>query len=447
MKQILFSCVGTTDPVRGEHDGPMLHIVRHYRPETVCLFLTKEIRELANTDDRFAKTEAWISRHWDGYSPEFQYIDSGVVNAHDMDELDGPLYAVLDQLSSRYPEAEILINVTSGTPQMQMLLSQMAMDTRYRCRGIQVANYERKSGTSDRANRKDYDVELELECNEDELPEAENRCTEPSMYAIRREHQRQQITALLRQRDFDAAAEMESAIPQSLMPLVRHLAARKRLDFADAKRKAADCRSLPFSLYPYKTGDREEYGRVSEYYLLMKNLAASGHYSEFLLHMEPMTLHLQMAMLNLLLRPRHISCSAFIQTDYRGRLMLVPEALRASAPELYRHYEAEMLLKGWTPEEREVSTYACDMLLSFYPSLPAVAGSLFSQYDSLKKLRNRLAHELSSVTDEEIADGCGAGTARLCEEMEKVILDCFTACDPAVFSVYEKSIAYIEEHL
>ncbi len=56
MKQILFSCVGTTDPVRGEHDGPILHILRHYRPESVLLFLTPEIRELAETDDRFGKT-------------------------------------------------------------------------------------------------------------------------------------------------------------------------------------------------------------------------------------------------------------------------------------------------------------------------------------------------------------------------------------------------------
>ena len=47
MKQILFSCIGTSDPLRGEHDGPMLHILRQYRPESVWLFLTSEIQSLA----------------------------------------------------------------------------------------------------------------------------------------------------------------------------------------------------------------------------------------------------------------------------------------------------------------------------------------------------------------------------------------------------------------
>ena len=40
---ILIAAVGRTDPIRGEHDGPILHIVRHYRPEAVILILSEEI--------------------------------------------------------------------------------------------------------------------------------------------------------------------------------------------------------------------------------------------------------------------------------------------------------------------------------------------------------------------------------------------------------------------
>lgn len=43
MPDILFTCAGTTDPVRGGHDGGILHVVRHYRPEKVYLFLSKEM--------------------------------------------------------------------------------------------------------------------------------------------------------------------------------------------------------------------------------------------------------------------------------------------------------------------------------------------------------------------------------------------------------------------
>ena len=63
MKQILFSCVGTSDPVRGEHDGPMLHILRHYRPESVYIFVTPEIRQLDSGDKRIKKTREWMREH------------------------------------------------------------------------------------------------------------------------------------------------------------------------------------------------------------------------------------------------------------------------------------------------------------------------------------------------------------------------------------------------
>ena len=31
-ERVLFTCVGTSDPVREMRDGSMLHIMRHYRP-------------------------------------------------------------------------------------------------------------------------------------------------------------------------------------------------------------------------------------------------------------------------------------------------------------------------------------------------------------------------------------------------------------------------------
>ena len=168
MKRILLSCLGTSDPVRGEHDGPMLHILRHYRPDAAFLILSAEIGGFDRNDGRFEKTRAWISAHWGGYSPVFRYFKLDVTDAHDMDAVDRPLQEVLAALVAEYPGAEVLFNITSGTPQMQIVLSQMAMDTRYRGRGIQVSNYEGKAGTSQRTNDREYDIELELACNENE---------------------------------------------------------------------------------------------------------------------------------------------------------------------------------------------------------------------------------------------------------------------------------------
>ena len=43
--RILFTPAGDTDPVRGYHDGAILHILRHYPADKVILFLTKDMEE------------------------------------------------------------------------------------------------------------------------------------------------------------------------------------------------------------------------------------------------------------------------------------------------------------------------------------------------------------------------------------------------------------------
>ena len=447
MKRVLFTCVGTTDPVRGEHDGPMLHIIRHYRPEKVYIFFSEEIYEKSQADRRFERTFESISAHWGGYSPESEYILSGIKEVHDIDALYEPMYEAVERIRKENTEAEILINLTSGSPQMQMIMSQIALDTRYRSRGVQVGNYEKASGTSERTNRKDNDIELELEFNEDNAPEAENRCTEPKMFAVRREHIRQQITALLDRRNFDAVEQMNEALSEELLLLVRHLAERNRLHSAEALRLAGGLSGLPFKLYSYKSGDRTEYAKTCEYYLMMKNLVSAGSCTEFLLHMEPLTLQLQLALLDKLLAPHRLKTADFIYTAYRGNHVFDPERLKAVFPALYEHYVHCLASRGWAPEQKDISTYVCNDLLDYFHPLSPKPDALFAHYESLKELRNRLAHELCTVTDAEIKAECGADCAALLREIEATIIECYSACDPSVFSVYDRSIQYIKNNM
>lgn len=443
MKQILFSCIGTTDPVRGEHDGPMLHILRHYRPESVWLFFSAEMAELEQKDGRIGKTWEYMRQTWGGYSPALHRIESTVTDAHNIDALDAPLCEAITALSASEPDAKILINVSSGTPQMQMILSQFAMDTRYRAKGVQVGNYERKAGTSERANAKDYDIESELFFNEDDKPESENRCVEPRMYALRREFTRRQITALLDERNFEAVEELKDSLPEELGALTLHLAARSRLQGGDARRLAGQVKGLPFPLYPYKNGDRTEYNQVVEYFLRMKNLAMTGNCTEFVLHLEPLTLTLQLAVLDKLLQARnHSTCDFIVQEGKRQTFY--PEMLKKALPDLYAHYEQKI----GEPRIGDISTYVCDILLSYFGNkVPEAAHRLFGHYSDLKDLRNRLAHSLCAVTEAEIMRDCKAGTDTLLRELEETIRTTYPACDPKIFNVYEKSVEYIKARL
>ena len=162
MQKIFFSCFGTTDPVRGMRDGGMLHILRFYRPEAVYLFLSREIAELDRADQRIEKTFAYLQENWDGYCPEVIRQETDISDPSDMDILLEPMQALFQRAATEHPEAEILINLSSGTPQMQVILAQLALDSRYHCRGIQVKNPERASGRAERTNSGRYPVDEAL---------------------------------------------------------------------------------------------------------------------------------------------------------------------------------------------------------------------------------------------------------------------------------------------
>ena len=159
MNAVLYSCIGTTDPVRGMRDGGLMHILRFYRPEAVYLFLSREMVERDGADDRIAKTFAFLRENWEGYSPRLVRFETDIEDPSDMDALTAPMDALLQQALEESPGTEILLNLSSGTPQMQILLAQMALDPRYPTRGIQVKNPEKQSGTAERSNTKTYPVD------------------------------------------------------------------------------------------------------------------------------------------------------------------------------------------------------------------------------------------------------------------------------------------------
>lgn len=44
-ENILIACVGITDPIRSDYDGPILHITRYYHPKKIYMILSSEIAE------------------------------------------------------------------------------------------------------------------------------------------------------------------------------------------------------------------------------------------------------------------------------------------------------------------------------------------------------------------------------------------------------------------
>ena len=219
---ILFSCVGTTDPVRGCRDGSLLHIMRHYRPQKIYLFLSAEMTTFETVDRRFSKAVQYAHEHWNGYDPRLEMTDSNIENPNDLDTVYAPIQQYFLKVVRDNPDSRVLINLSSGTPQMKMVLAQLALDVRFNALGVQVSNPEKQSGDTKRTNHKDFNVDEELQLNEDDETDAPNRCSEPRMLFLQREQRLERIRSLLERRDYHALLTMQAELPETLRPLIQH---------------------------------------------------------------------------------------------------------------------------------------------------------------------------------------------------------------------------------
>ena len=138
-KRILFSPVGGTDPIKYCSDGSMLHICRHYQPDEVVLYLSKEMTEKHREDNRYVKCIELLGEllHHNFLvrvieNPEFvdvQKYDVYYEIFHD------EIKKISEQMTA---EDELLVNMASGTPAMKSALLIMATLAEYRFKAIQV---------------------------------------------------------------------------------------------------------------------------------------------------------------------------------------------------------------------------------------------------------------------------------------------------------------------
>lgn len=457
---VLFTCVGTTDPVRGYRDGSMLHIMRHYRPKKVYVFLTEEMGKDEEKDHRYSKAIQYAKEHWENYDVAHTLVYSHVVNPQDLDVVAKPLYDCFDRILQENPESEILINLSSGTPQMKTILSMIAMDGSIRTiKGIQVASPEGKSGTTERTNKDDYAVEEELECNEDEEPSAPNRCTEPKLSSIERDRTRAQVRKLIEQRDYHALASFSTKLPASIQTLAKHLALRNDLQSEEAEKLSKEIKqNLGIDLYPhqgnFKDAKGKQYKELSEYYLLLRNLERTQRYSEFVLRLNPFVTEMLQYILQDCL-PEH--AKGVIVTFYVGKVKRVKfrgSVLHDVMPDVAAELETEC---RFTLDDRDFGMRVGVPLLrkicqNKVPDF--VLETLIACEQLNNDQRNLLAHQLHAITEQDIETYCMDSQGKqykpheLCHSLGKMLAYAYPEyCDEKLFKIYDTCSAYMIERL
>lgn len=406
-KKVLISGFGTSDPVRTSHDGPLMHIMRHYHPDIVYIYVTREIHHQNENDSRIMKMMNYIKENWSGYQFSYELISSEIENPSDLDMVAEDMRKNIDNVLVGHEDDQIFLNLSSGTPQMKTYLSILSLNTNYDFTGVQVANPEKKSGNSERTNREDYSVEEELICNLDEEQESEDRTSEPKFLYYRRQQQLDIIKGLLKNYNYSAIMGMSDVLSKPLMSLVKHLQNRIDFNFSEAikygnefqKNSGSHSPNLFLGMIPWNKNSQvkdKDFHIISEYFLILKTLQEAEKYNEFVLRLNPFFVNLEQVCWE---KASAGSGRRYRYSDISDRNgVLNPDSLRSIDPDLFE----DIIRQMGSLQNKQLSLYVLRYILNHY-NLPENWMSLFDKvYYLNQNLRNSIAHTLTSTTDDEI---------------------------------------------
>lgn len=413
---VLFSPLGMTDPTRGFRDGAFIHICRFYRPKKVYLYMSAEICGYDRLDNRYVKYLARLSEKF-GFACEAVKIERpDLVNVSDFDAFYGDFTELIGRISAENPDCGILLNLSSGTPQMKSALQVVSSLSPLRLTLIQVLTPESRSNVEKPAGR-DYEFELEWELNEDNRADSPpNRCREVKCRNLNAVIKWEIITKHIAAYDYKAALAVAETIPAHIEPralaLIRAGERRLGLDLGAA---AAYARSAGYELLPVK--DKDGSGTIStvfEYLLSLKIKLAKGELGGFIRALSPALTDL----LEICLREKcGVDIAGFcVLSGEPGRQIPIlvrdrlPPDLRAALDERYR--------RGYKDGPLSAASLTPLVACRAAPAAAALVGDLRTVEE---RARNLAAHEIVAVTDSWLKQNTGFTSEAIFKMLRKFL--------------------------
>ena len=198
--EILISAVGTTDPVSNNRDAALLHIARTYRPEQIVLVYSEE---MLVKRDLVEKALCSI----EDYHPKV--VIESIILKNDEVYLFDKMYEVMGQIIEKYSgtDHQLILNLSSGTPQIISALFALNRINDYNTQAIQVATPNKS------ANRKYVPLSSEDEQklfdeNEDNQKDYEDRTIKDEAEKFNQSLIKRHLRNLISSYDYLAAEEL-----------------------------------------------------------------------------------------------------------------------------------------------------------------------------------------------------------------------------------------------
>ena len=286
MKRILFSPVGSTDPIAHQRDGALLHIIRKYRPDKAYLFFSKEIYGYEQKDNRYSYCLNKLLQEI-GEDIEIEWIiNEDLVDVQLFDPILLEFKEIIEDLCKCIEDDdELLVNVSSGSPAMKSAVQILAAFTERPVIPVQVDSPNKAVNTHEDV-KGEYSPEIQWELNLDNSDETyEDRCRISSKtnlnIVIRKSIIRKHIEAYDYRAALDVANNVKNYIDENAISLIEAGSARLKLDKSNCEKNA---KAANYDIYPIKQGD---HWNVFEYLMIMRIKLEKEEYADFIRSISP----------------------------------------------------------------------------------------------------------------------------------------------------------------
>ena len=429
--RILFSAIGLSDPVCTGHDGPWIHCCRFSRPDLTVVYLTAAMCQREAQKNMYSCTLDLLNKAL-GTQIRHEFIEkSELDNPQDSDQFYTDFEQILTKLHEIYPDAEILLNASSGTPAIKECMKMMYHFLPFETKLLKVDSPIDEMGFSHGRRDQvpnDYDPEEGWDNNLDNLEGAVIRChvDEAQQQSVRL--QMMQLRKLIENNEFQAAwlltetDQLKGFVSERLRKGLFGAKSRMQLDLQTASKDllaagwdgAEAIRKMQTDLL----------SQAAEMLMTMQCDLVRGDIAGCVRKLTPVLY----VLLRTLLESKYGISIKSIATKKKNFWVLSATNMMNNHKSLYDSVNSQMFTGGKPPYLDSNS------IIKLLDCLTDNSDIVFQNMKRLRQIeqdvRNRIAHEPKMMTEDQFETDAGIST----KEMMKLMIDCFGMLRPAAFS-------------
>ena len=406
--KILISAVGDTDPIRNFHDGPLLHIVRVYRPEKIVLVHSE--RSLTK-HDKLVKALKSIK----DYSPEI-IQDGGVLPDAQVAIFD-KMYDTVSSIVKKYiSDDEIILNISSATPQIISAMFAVNRISDFNVTAVQVVTPQHKSNEGLRHDNQE-DIDTLIETNLDNQSDYENRTLEDTGSKFSQDLTKRNLKALIDNYDYQGALELLRALKlpkkQESFSNIKEL--RKKLtEISDTIK----IQGMPDKIVKSKLLSNQAKSALNSYLNIDRN-HKQGNIAEVLIRVKSLVEFILENYLN-----NHFLDVITYKEDGK------PFLNASKYPEILKKFQEDAKMRGQEYHSGYLSLPAYIGILKFFEPNHDLLKHIY-KIQEINQVRNQVAHSLQAFDRENLTKVSSAVF-----ESKQILLSSFDI-DNHWFSFYE----------